>query len=187
MENKEIELVKEQSAKCLSAVSGIVVTNQDEYDRATLVGKKVSALLKTIDEKEKLITKPINDSLKKIRDMFRPYKEQVENAKNDIKSKMETYIKAENERKAIEEARVMARIEKGTIKEETAVRKLGEIEDTKTVTSGTTTSVLTVELIDIKQVPAEYLLIDESKIKEDFRAGKEIAGVKCFYQTKIRL
>ena len=172
---------------CLTATSSLAVNSQESYDQALVVGKKVSALLKVIDAEEKAITKPINDSLKLIRDKFRPFKEQVEEAKKSIGEKMSAWVRAEEEKKRIAESRIEARVEKGTIKEETAVNKLAKLEESAPVAQGGMTSVLRVEIVDLKQVPVEYLLLNESLVKSDFRAGKEIAGVKCFYEKVARL
>ena len=185
--SKEVAVIEEQVTKCLSATSNIVVSNQTEYDEALSVGKKVSALLKVIDTKEKAITKPINDSLKQIRDLFRPYKTQVEEAKTDIASKMSAYINAEESKRKIAEERIAARMEKGTIKEETALRKMTEVELAAPIAGGGMTSVLRIKLIDIKEVPAEYLLINEALIKSDFRAGKVISGIEAYYEKTARL
>lgn len=184
--NKEITIIEEQVKKCIVATNNIVVTNQEEYDSAYELGKKVSKLLKGIDEKEKAITKPINDSLKQIRDMFRPFKEQVEAEKVNIGKKLNEYIQAEELKKKLAEEKITARLEKGTIKEETAIRKLEEVENKAPETSGKTTSVLTVKLVDITKVDAKYLILNEALIKEDYRSGKTIDGVICEYETRTR-
>lgn len=185
--DKSLQVIEEQVTKCLVAGSALAVTNQKEYDNALIIGKKVSALLKMIDDDEKKITKPINDSLKLIREKYKPFKNKVEAVKQEIKDKMELWFKEEEKNKRIEEERINARLEKGTLKESTAVNKLATLEMNKAQTSGGMTSVLKVKLIDIKQVPAEYLLINESAIKSAFREGKEISGVNCFYEKSARL
>ena len=85
---KEIVEVKDQVSKMDQAIASLPakITNQDEYDATYDVGKKVGTLLKNIDKQEKAITKPINDSLKKIRDMFRPFKTQVTGSVTILKS-----------------------------------------------------------------------------------------------------
>jgi hypothetical protein len=182
-----IETLKEQEARMLQAVSTIVIKTQDDYDQVTLLGKKVSAYIKSIDDKEKAITKPINDSLKQIRAMFKPFKEVAEAKKDEIKTVMSAYLAEEAKKRQAEEARLVARLERGTIKETTVVNKLATIEAESTVTSGTTTSVLKVKVLNIKDIPEEYLIVDEAKIKAAYRAGVEVPGVSCEYETAIRL
>ena len=169
----------------LSSAKDIAVTNQESYDQALAFGKKVSALEKLIDAEEKKITKPLNESLKAARDMFRPFKTQVEETKNDIKAKMSEWFTAEEARKKKEEERIAARVERGTMKEETAVAKLEAMENP--LSSGGMTSVLLVFVTDFPQIPRKYLIVDESAIKADFRAGVEIPGVRCQYEKRARL
>jgi hypothetical protein len=104
-----------------------------------------------------------------------------------IKDKMKTYLDAEAEKKRIEEERIAKRVEKGTMREDTAVAKLTEAEETATDTTGTTSKVLVVNVVDIKAIPAEYLTVNESAIKKAYREGVEVPGVECKYEQSIRL
>lgn len=185
--SKELTTLKEQEQKMLIATEGLTITNQDDYDQAVTVGKKVSAYIKSIDTKEKAITKPINDSLKEIRALFKPFKETAEAQKSYIKSVMAEYLQAEAKKVAEAEAKIEARLERGTMREDTAVNKLATLEENKTATTGTTTNVLKVEVLNIKDIPAEFLTVNESAIKEAYRAGQEVAGVRCYYEQAIRL
>lgn len=186
--NKEITIVEEQVVKMSEAITSlpVVITTQDEYDEVFNTGKKVNALLKKIDEKEKSITKPINDSLKQIRAMFKPFKEQVEAVNNDLKQRRQVFIQAEEEKARIESERIAKRVEKGTMREDTAVAKLSTIDETKADTRGGMTSVLRVKVLDIKQIPAEYLEVNESAIKQAYRDGVTVAGVECYYEKVAR-
>lgn len=193
MNTKEIatsvtSTVESQIEKMSEAISKlpIVITSQEEYDATYEIGKKVATLLKNIDTKEKSITKPINDSLKEIRNLFKPFKTQVETVSDELKKRRQIFIQAEEEKKRIEEERIAKRVEKGTMREDTAVTKLATIEETKTDTRGGMTSVLRVKVLDIKLIPAEYLIVDESKIKSAYREGVTIEGVECFYEKVAR-
>lgn len=185
----EIQLthIEEQTTKCLSLGQSIIITSQETYDIALEYGKKVSKLLKIIDEDEKKITKPINDSLKMIRDKYRPYKEQVEAVKKDVSGKMSAYIRQEDEKKRIEAERIAKRIEKGTMREDTAINKLAVAEETKTQTNGSMTSVLVLTVLDKSKIPVEYMIVDESKIKDAYRKGINVEGTKCEYEKRARL
>jgi glutamine synthetase adenylyltransferase len=184
---KQIEQIKQQEEKMLEATSVINIETPEDYEQVATLGKKLSAYIKNVDKKEKEITKPINDSLKNIRAMFKPFKETAENKKKEIKDAMAKYIYLQEEKRRKEEARITARVERGTMREDTAVNKLTSLEETKTDTAGTTTSVLTVTIDDIKLIPAEYLTVNESAIKQAYRQGVEVPGVTCKYETSIRL
>jgi len=185
---KQITEVKDQVGKMSEAIASLpaVITTQEEYDTTHEIGKKVGALLKNIDKEEKSITKPINDSLKKIRDMFRPFKTQVTEVSNDLKKRRQTWIDAEAKKARIEEERIAKRVEKGTMREDTAVGKLADIEQKAPDTKGGMTSVLVVKVIDVKLIPEKYLTVNESAIKADHREGVDIPGVECTYEQRAR-
>jgi len=180
-----IENLKEQETRMLQAVADIKIETQEDYDNVTTLGKKISAYIKNIETKEKSITKPINDSLKEIRNLFKPFKEVAEAKKAEIKNAMITFVREEETKRKKEEERITKRVEKGTMREDTAVNKLANIETP--ITTGTTTSILKITVNNIKEIPEEYLIVNEAKIKEAHRAGIEVSGVTCTYETAIRL
>ena len=185
---KEIAHVEDQVSKMDQAIAELPaeIATQEEYDRTYEVGKSVHSLYKIIDKKEKSITKPINDSLKQIRDLFRPHKTRVKNVEDDLKDRREVFIKKQDEEAAKKESQIEGRLERGTMKEETAVGKLAEIEETKAETRGGMTSVLVVKVTNIRELPEEYLEVNESAIKAAYREGKEIPGVECSYEKRAR-
>jgi regulator of replication initiation timing len=185
--NKEIQIIEKRVAKCEELKFKIVVNSQETYDQALEFGKNVNRLIKEVDAQEKDITKPINDSLKKIRDAFRPAKDKLEAIKKEIAGVMVEYINAENAKKKLEAERLEARLERGTIREDTVIKKLAIAEETKTVTKGGMTSVLTVKIIDKTKIPMDYLIVDESKIKSAHRSGIKIPGVICEYKNVARM
>jgi len=187
--NQEVQVVEGQISSMSKIVEALPVeiTTQEEYDQVYEVNKNVHKLLQAIDKKEKSITKPINDSLKQIRAMFKPFKTVVESTKKDLSARREAFIKAEEERKRIEAERIAKRVEKGTMREETAISKLAQAEEETVDTRGGVTSVLIVKVLDKKAIPEEYLIVDETAIKAAYREGKEIPGVECSYEKRARV
>ena len=184
-QDKQIVLIESQLKKADSAVTSVVVNNQESYDAAIVVGKKLSALKKKIEEDEKSITKPINDSLKIIRDKYRPYKDSVERLIDDVKSKMKAWYEEEAKKKAIAEERIAKRVEKGTMKETTAVNKLANMETAEA--GGAMTSVLKVRVTDWRLVPEQFLELKETEVKKAIRAGEVVPGVDGYYEKSVRL
>ena len=185
---KQITEVKDQVGKMSEAIASLpaVITNQEEYNATQEIGKKVGALLKNIDKQEKAITKPINDSLKKIRDMFRPFKTQVTEVSDDLKKRRQTWIDAEAKKAKIEEERIAKRVEKGTMREDTAVGKLADIEQKAPDAKGGMTSVLVVKVIDVKLIPEQYLMVNATQLRADYREGIEVPGVEFIYEKRAR-
>ena len=100
---------------------------------------------------------------------------------------MVAYLAEETKKQREQEAKDLARLERGTIKEDTVVKKMLTRELEKTTTTGTTTKILVIKGFDLSKVPVEYLLLNESKVKADYREGKEIAGVELEYEVRARL
>jgi len=187
-ENKEIVEVKDQVNKMSQAIASLpaVIVDQAGYDETQEIGKKVNALLKNIDKQEKMITKPINDSLKKIRDLFRPFKTQVTDVSNDLKSRRQVFINAEEAKRAKKEAQIAARVEKGTMREDTAVGQLSDLETSAPEVNGGMMSVLVVKVIDIKLIPEQYLMVNATQLRADYREGIEVPGVEFIYEKRAR-
>lgn len=106
------------------------------------------------------------------------------------KKRAEAEKKAEDQRKA--QAEIQKKLDAEAKKEKREPVKAAPVvvqEPEKIKTdSGTATGKLewTHELEDITKVPAEYLLLDEKKIKHLVKAGiREIPGIKIFQQEKI--
>ncbi|HCC04976.1 TPA: hypothetical protein DEP58_01560 [Patescibacteria group bacterium] len=163
------------------------IVDQTTYDEAVAFGKQVSKMEKFIEGEEKKITAPLNESLKAVRSLFKPYKEKCATVKNTVKSYMVAYLAEETKKQREQEAKDLARLERGTIKEDTVVKKMLTRELEKTTTTGTTTKILVIKGFDLSKVPVEYLLLNESKVKADYREGKEIAGVELEYEVRARL
>lgn len=163
------------------------ITSQETYDAAVAYGKNVSKMEKFLKGEKEKITKPLNESLKAARALFKPYEEKCAEVKADIKGKMVAYLAEEEKKKQKEEESDLARLERGTMKEETVVKKMVTRNESATDTTGTTTRVLVIKDVDLSKVPVEYLVLDESKVKADFRAGTDIPGVTLEYETRARL
>lgn len=179
--------IVEQSITVMEESMPKTITNQVSYDQAVTYGKQVSKMEKFLDSEEKKITAPLNESLKAARALFKPYKEKCAEVKNAVKEQMTTYLNAEAAKKAEAEARDLARLERGTIKEETVVNKMVKREMESVDATGTTFKQLVIVSVDLSKVPSEYLILNESKVKADYRAGTEIPGVELTYETKARL
>ncbi|QDP67626.1 MAG: hypothetical protein Tp172MES00d2C118482111_20 [Prokaryotic dsDNA virus sp.] len=185
---KEVAVVEDQVGKMSEAVAALpkVIESQEQYDETFEVGKKVALLLKNIDKGEKKITKPINDGLKRVRDIFRPFKTQVKTVSDDLKARRQEFINKEEAAKAKKEEQIEGRVERGTMREDTAVGKLAELEEGAPDARGGMTSVLKVKVTDIRLVPEEFLSVDETAIKKLYREGTETPGVECHYEKVAR-
>jgi hypothetical protein len=179
------------------------INNPIAYEGAATFLKDVKSKFKELDEKEKAITKPINDGLKLIRDMFRKPKDLLTQAETALKRGMVTYqreqerIAAEAQRKADEDVRKererLAKLEAKAIErgDETKAEQLAErqaavvapiIQTEKPKVSGISTRKdYDFEIVDAAKLPREYLMPDDKKIRKVVKAlGAEasIPGIR---------
>ena len=162
------------------------VVDQASYDQAVDFGKNVSKMLKYIKGEKEKITKPMNEAVKAARAIFKPFEDRCEEVKADTKSKMTAYLTAEEVKRKAQEVKDLARMEKGTMKEETVVKKMVKREEDSTETKGSTFKYLAIKSVDLKKVPVEYLVLDETKAKADYKEGKEVAGVEFEYEIRAK-
>lgn len=113
----DAELVQ-QADGFLSLAQGYSIAGPEMREAASVDLKRIKALAKSIDEQEKSITRPINEGLKRVRDMFRAPKEWLEKAEAALKGECLRWdgeqererarLAAEAARKADEERRQLA-------------------------------------------------------------------------------
>lgn len=128
IDEKQIAIIEKRVAPLITRATKIIITTQSEQDRA---GELLTALnieadaFKTLKEN---ITRPMNQALKAVREIFKPREVKLDEAISAIRSAMGDYQMLEDQKAKDKEAKLAARVEKRTMKAETAVRKMGEID-----------------------------------------------------------
>ncbi len=88
------ELVQEADS-LLALASSYVIDSPEMREAASADLKRVKALQKSVDDQEKSITRPINEGLKRVRDMFRAPKEWLDKAEAKLKGACLAWDEAE--------------------------------------------------------------------------------------------
>lgn len=159
----------------------LVLTSEDET-KAIELANNLNLLAKAIEEKKTSITKPMNEALKNVRELFKPREEKVQSIIDSLKRKVLEFKQTERAKAEKEKADIEKKAEAGRIKPETAIRKMGEVKEVEKTThtdSGkmTVKKRKVVKIINPELLPKEYLIPDEAKIKKVALAGVEIPGV----------
>ena len=189
-EDKELSVVKTQVQKALVAANDLVIKTAEEYAQADEIRSKIKAVGKLIKDKKEGITKPINESLKRIRELFKPIETTHEQAVEIIDTKMLAYRRIEDARIEAERAKIASKVDTGYIKPETAVAKMSEIGDVKSnlKVAGVKTSIRKLaraKIVSEKDIPREYLVVNEKLVLEALKAGKEVPGAELYYEEII--
>lgn len=180
---KAIAIIEKQLNPLISKAVKIEITSDDEQRAA---GELLSQINKQSDALKKLkegLTKPMNAALKAARALFAPREEKIEVAVDALRVAMGAYKRAADLKVAEAERKLADRVEKGTMKAETAVRKMSELEVAEShieTDSGSVKfrDVKRFEVMDIHLLPMEYHVADEVAIRKEMVAGRELAGVR---------
>lgn len=200
-EEMNLETVQEKVNGMQAKIDAITVESDEQLASVADVIKSIKTLGKFVKQEKERFTKPAQDIINNARAKYLPYEKACTQAENTLKNKAAKYMNDKEQERLKKEAQIAARAEKGTIKEETAVRKMGELgEQQKTVqtesTQMQTKKVKTVEFVDLKEVSDKdiiklardgYLKWDEVKARKVALAGVELPGVKVTEKTSIAI
>lgn len=155
---EEYELVEKQVAPFIESIEGVKIENNDDYIKYGEVYNSVKAQEKLIKTSKEAITKPLNESLKAARALFKPLEDKLAVAKTSLAKSLNDF-KREQDRIAAEKARkLQEKIEKGTIKKpETIMKNMEKIEVAATAAAGLSETTRKVVDIDPSKMKAEYV------------------------------
>lgn len=109
-----------KASRQLAQAQGYVIDSPELFDAAADDLKQVKAQLKTLEEKRKTMTVPLDNAKKAIMDFFRQPTTYLEQAEQLIKGSMLTYQQAEEAKRRAEQARLdeLARLERERLRKE---------------------------------------------------------------------
>lgn len=191
IETTEIEAYKGDVAGLQSMAASFVIKSQEDLEKGTDLLHAVKTAEKKIMERKEEITRPLMRALASARDLFKPFEVGFQEANKTIKVKMAAYLAEEELRIAEERARVLRRAEKGTIRQDTAIKKLENLNGVPTGAEGVKgkiqiRNVSKIRVVDETLIPREYMVPDITKIAEAvLRQGVEIPGVEKYTEKII--
>lgn len=193
MENKqELEVVQDQTSKAMQLATELIIDSDAKMFEATDLLKKIKVVGKMITDKKELITKPLNQALKEARDMFRPIEDSCSESEALVKRKMIAYQNEQEKIRREELAKIEKKVEKGTMKVETAIKKIENVQEVQTsvqssIGAASTRILKKVRITDESLIPREYLVPDMKKIEMVAKAGVAIPGVEIYEEKSIAI
>lgn len=209
LKSNEQKLIK-QAEDISTQVTAIKITNQIEYEQAGEHLKSVKADYKKLEELRLSMTRPIDESKRKIMELFRIPLDKLVNAESWLKKVMLIYqqtqerLRQEQERKLQEKAEkerqeALRKAEQAREQgKEANAEKLEEkanniiapvLAPTIEKVSGVTTKkIWKFEVIDENLIPHKYLIPDLAKIGKEIRAcgdSIKISGIRIYSEEVI--
>jgi vacuolar-type H+-ATPase subunit H len=155
----------------------LAIKTKEHMEEASGYLGQIKSKTNEIEDERKSIVQPVNDSVRKINRKYIVVTGPLKEAERTIKDKMRVYVEAE-------EAKVQKKLEKAKPGDEPPPAP-----DTQVRTDEGVTSVRKVwvhDLVDIKQLPDEFKTIDNVAVKKAIDSGvREIPGLKIYQRTDI--
>ena len=185
-QQQQIQKQAEAYSSMLAQFQAYQITDAETYQFACEQVKAVKGQFKAWDEQEHSITKPINDGLKRARDMFRPVKAALYDIETVLKSKIAAFDFAQQQsrQQALNEAA------KALQASETQAQGLMLLQQASTdapkVQGVNGRKQVSFKVTDPNLVPREYCSVDEGKIRAAVKlggAGTQIPGVRVYEEV----
>ncbi len=186
----EIKVIEKEINPMLLKASKLTIKGVDDMKEATEYLSQLNIAKDRVVDRMETITKPAKEVIKSAEAVWKPFINAVKEAIEDIREKMSDYQTQSILKAREEEAKIANRIGegKGKLKLETASNKIAEIEKPEAKINVESGSLKfredqCFEVEDISQLPQEYLLANEIKIRSALKAGIKLKGVR--YYTKM--
>jgi hypothetical protein len=190
---KQLVPFQKKVSALASQVESLEIVDATSMQSGVVILSNMNKYMDSVKEQKEKLTKPINESLKNIRAMFKPLETTYETAIEALRGKM-TKFQTESVAKArIEEQKIADRVGSGTghLKIETAIKQIEKVETPEkeiSTTSGLVQFVETkkFEVTNLAAVPVDYILPNEVAIRNAMKLGKEIPGVRYYTEMVPR-
>jgi hypothetical protein len=195
-ENINLTPVKRQVTTISNQAGDLFIDSNESLAQATDILSKIKTASKDVKNRKEEITKPLNDALKSARSLFKPIEDDLATAERTIKGKMLDYSN-EVERKAAEQAaKLEKRVEKGTMRVDTAMRKMDDIETVGSSVQGESGSiqfrtVRNIKIVDPTKIPLKYMMNEKvlaaisAAVRTDVLNGTKVDGVEIVEEKQI--
>lgn len=185
-----LEPIKQEIEEYLYNNQQISIKNSADYSKAGDIRKQLKNKIKIVEEKRKDYTQPLDEAKKRIMEDFKGITKPLEEFIARLDVEMLSWHQAEQKRLNAEQARIekeaLEQAKKNNVSE-VVVPVVNEIKTTRT--SIATTSVVkrwTFRVLDVTQIPREYLMLDERLVNEAIRKGeRKIPGIEIYQEEKI--
>ena len=169
---------KEHVLTVKEAATSLTVDSPDTAFAASGLLHDIKAATTRLTTVKTDITRPALESLAKIKALFAPLETTLKEADRIVRAKVLAYQVAEQEKIEAEKAKIAARVEKGTMREDTAVAKLGAVGDVAKTEGIRVQTRRQLEIVDETLIPREYLTPDRERITRALFADIAVPGAK---------
>lgn len=162
-------------------IVSIQVSSKEDVEFVASILQQVKSKIKSLEETRAWVTKPITESLERVRALFRPPLERLNECEGVLKGKIsEAYYRAQREQQALLEQAAT-----GNTEQHLAAAQAMDIGKVEGIQKRET---WTYRVYDMNLVPREFLCIDHAKVLKIVKAQKEntdIPGIEPYADLTI--
>jgi len=181
IETKKIVLNVQQLANSLN------VTSLDEAVKASEVLHNIKEATRQLTEKKTEIIRLQMQALANVKALFMPFELALKEADKLVRSKVIAYEIEKAEKIETAKAKIVARAEKGTIRQETAIKKLGEVGDVVKTKGIKFTTRQKLEIVDETFLPREFMVPNRDAITRALFAGIDVPGARLIKEKILNV
>lgn len=184
VDQKKVAAIKGQTTRMQAQVEALEIKDDATQQTASELRSRIKTYERAMAKEKKEWLDPINVLRNKIFSVFRPFEAQVAQAIKAVDTKIIGYQELKEKEAREQEAKLQARVDKGTLKPETALRKMEDVDVPDTMIESTHGKTIIqerrdVEIVDLAKIPREYLLVDMVLLRNAMLVeGKQVPGAK---------
>ena len=136
-----------------------------------------------ITAQKELVTRPLLDKLAEERARWKPKEVRLESVITRIRGALTQYQTELVAKQRAEQEAIAKKLENNEIKPETAIKRMQKVEDVQNTVESNTgkitfKTVTTFTVSNWSNVPTEFLLLNETKVREYLKEGKKVPGLE---------
>jgi hypothetical protein len=164
-----------RAKQAVELIKSLRVVTQEHILAASPLLQQIKGDMKRLDERKKAITKPLNDALRSVRDLFRPAEQALEEAERHLKTEIG------NAQRNIQEANRLAALATQAALQQHDVRAAalasGAIQATEAPQGISYRDRFEFRIVDAAKLPREFLMPDERRIRAYIAEHGERASI----------
>lgn len=174
---------------------GTILAKIDELDLKDESGEQfiantlleVKKIEKAAKEELDSIVDPLKETIKIIQGKYKPLLDKATIIKDAIKDKVARFRADQAAAIAKQAASDAARVEKGTMKQETAERRASVVVAPANSIAGVHKArIQKLKIIDPMLIPREYLVVNETAVRNALKANIAVPGAELVYEEVMR-
>ena len=187
----------EKALKLRTFAASLVVDSADSAKLATDTLSTIAQVKKGLKQKREEFVKPLNGHVKAVNDAFKVLSEPIEEADRTVREKVAAHLQAEQARR--EEEQRINRLRQEAAEAEARltgapaepVQLIHSPGPERTVTESGAMGGRKIRkwrLLDIRQVPVEYLMVDNGRVTKAVKAGiGSIPGIEIYEELGVTI